>query len=567
MKSIARRWFGASLLAVLGVSASCGSGAEKKKVLMPPTDDAGAAGESNAPGGSAGTAGMHAMGGTVGEAGQAGQAGSAPEGGAAGEPDAAGAGESGAGSEAGAGPTLNGLYVGLNGLDSNQGTRAAPFLTLKHALSVAQTGDTVVLLDGTYPNQPALTVPDGVDVRADHSGLATLACQAPTLFTIAGNSALEGLEFDSCTNAITATVAGTLSLVDLFFKGCGAEGGALQIGGTVTATLSAADDHVFAQGGTSTVFVRDTGTLTVTGGIFEDLNDTGQVGNAAFRTSGFGKLIVKDATVVDLLQLGVSANGFSEVTLDHVTMDLLSHEVVLLRESASFTTENQTRLALKPNASDRLECLRSELLGGSVAISDTEITGCSSGIYSALPPSLVVVGSTIHDNAGLAIDLAPYPTSPDNAVLELRNTQIYNNGMAVGQVHGGMRITGKLLNLKFRGVTLKDNGGPTSGYVGASIAADVGSTLDFGTLADPGANTFLSNGLETALSLQGPAGVVIPAVGNTWLPGSQGANAQGKYVAIGAGAVLENTGPVDPPAGAANYRLNAGVMLRLAQNP
>ncbi len=160
---------GALLLLALGVMEACGSSASKKKIPVDPPAEAGEAGQAGEPNAAAGAP---PTGGTAGElAGAAGEAGSG--------------GDAGAG---GAGPSFHGLYLSPDGSDTNGGSREEPFLTLAHAVSVAVPGDTIVFLDGTFPAIPSATIPDGVDVMADNSGAAKLACQFQNVFTLAGSS-------------------------------------------------------------------------------------------------------------------------------------------------------------------------------------------------------------------------------------------------------------------------------------------------------------------------------------------------------------------------------------------
>jgi len=68
-----------------------------------------------------------------------------------------------------------------NGLNTNNGrTSFTPFQTLKYALSVATTGDTVVLYPGEYEEEFPLTVPAGVQVRGAGIRATTIK---PTLAT------------------------------------------------------------------------------------------------------------------------------------------------------------------------------------------------------------------------------------------------------------------------------------------------------------------------------------------------------------------------------------------------
>lgn len=57
-------------------------------------------------------------------------------------------------------------YVSPNGTDSNSGARIAPFHTLSRGARAAGPGDTVVVLDGTYGHENAVTAGDSSDTNA-----------------------------------------------------------------------------------------------------------------------------------------------------------------------------------------------------------------------------------------------------------------------------------------------------------------------------------------------------------------------------------------------------------------
>ena len=64
--------------------------------------------------------------------------------------------------------------------------------------------------------------------------------------------------------------------------------------------------------------------------------------------------------------------------------------------------------------------------------------------------------------------------------------------------------------------------------IGVHLVAS-NSLADLGTAADPGGNTFQNNtkyGLQSDVTGNGTA---VPAVGNTWMPNVQGADANGHY--------------------------------------
>lgn len=79
-------------------------------------------------------------------------------------------------------PQGNIIYVATTGADTNGGVHEHnPFLTIKHALSVATAGTTVYIYPGTYYEIFPLTVPSGVTVKG--AGLRSVVVR-PTVATI-----------------------------------------------------------------------------------------------------------------------------------------------------------------------------------------------------------------------------------------------------------------------------------------------------------------------------------------------------------------------------------------------
>jgi len=75
----------------------------------------------------------------------------------------------------------NTIYVSVNGSDANYGDHLhSTFRTLKHALSVAQSGDEIVIFPGEYEEIFPLTIPQGVSVRG--TGIRSVAIY-PTVAT------------------------------------------------------------------------------------------------------------------------------------------------------------------------------------------------------------------------------------------------------------------------------------------------------------------------------------------------------------------------------------------------
>ncbi len=90
------------------------------------------------------------------------------------------------------------LYVSVNGDDANSGVHQNdPFLTLKHALSVAQSGDTIFIYPGAYIEIFPLTVPVGVSIRGagirSVSIQPSVATQDKDAFLLNGETTIEDL--------------------------------------------------------------------------------------------------------------------------------------------------------------------------------------------------------------------------------------------------------------------------------------------------------------------------------------------------------------------------------------
>ena len=82
----------------------------------------------------------------------------------------------------------NTIYVSVNGLDTNVGDHThGTFRTIKHALSQATNGDTVVIFPGTYEEIFPLTVPQGVTVNG--AGIRAVTVK-PTAGTKTNNAFL-----------------------------------------------------------------------------------------------------------------------------------------------------------------------------------------------------------------------------------------------------------------------------------------------------------------------------------------------------------------------------------------
>jgi hypothetical protein len=94
----------------------------------------------------------------------------------------------------------------------------------------------------------------------------------------------------------------------------------------------------------------------------------------------------------------------------------------------------------------------------------------------------------------------------------IEDSELSGNGVGVQAV-----------SAKVRRSQLSQNG------IGVEVLGDAIALSDLGTASDPGNNTFANN-LNTGVFIDAsPAGGTLQAIGNTWNPSTQVANADGKY--------------------------------------
>jgi hypothetical protein len=104
----------------------------------------------------------------------------------------------------------NTIYVSVNGNDANYGDhQSSTFRTIKHALSVATVGDSILIFPGTYQEIFPLTVPAGVNVSGTDIRSVTIS---PTVGTVTNdafllngestvsNLTISGMKYTSLTN-------------------------------------------------------------------------------------------------------------------------------------------------------------------------------------------------------------------------------------------------------------------------------------------------------------------------------------------------------------------------------
>ncbi len=468
-----------------------------------------------------------------------------------------------------------GVYVDpVNGLDTNAGTAASPFKSIARAAQVLNAPDagasqTVYLADGTYDatSQPNMYVTFNTPtfVRGSAPGKAifsgTGASNEGLLFQNGGGVA--NMAFKNTSYGVQAH-HGTFTLAGTSFDGAGKLGFPMSFINETVATVDATGVTPFLKNiptspsnagcmyldGTADVAWKAVGTLTSTSGA-----------NCVFMRGG-AKLAVDGMNLQGM-------NGIAFVLFDRAQVSLKSSVLNNVAPQPGAVSFSQ-RAAIWMGGS------QTGAPNSTLTLDSSSITGgAGSGIsYSVIGTTtlatLTLANSHVDGNAysgiwisgapaaNLAVQITSTGTTFDgngiSGITSVRGNVVLTGGSvstngaggavtALGQTPGGVRLTdATAVNaLKMRSVALGANTGNALAFAGTAA-----STLDLGTAASLGASTFSGvPGGSSALSLT--ALVNATAIGNTWMPNVQGADATGKYLSAttltGAASGLNVTEP------------------------
>jgi len=358
----------------------------------------------------------------------------------------------------------------------------------------------------------------------------------------------------SCSSLTAAASTGTptLAITGVLFKCTGA----LNLGGSVKAVMTpgllASGQYTALASAFAPLFnLSGTAELLIQGGIIDFNNfGQGQFGPGMLNTGGSSKLTLDAVTVRNLKQQAFVIPGSASVTLrngtliDHVgdAGECAAGAAIVVTEHGTLTMDHAT-VSNGPNA------------GICVSSSTTPV------------PTIQLTQSTISGMAGTAIATTT-GTSAD-AQLMADGLALINNGRGIawtstsaaasltlsnltltGNSVGGMTVSNG--SLKLRGSTVSNNGAE------GGVTLYGSPSVDLGTSASPGGNTFTGNNGAQLNSVVG-AGQTVNAVGNTWTPNVQGADANGRYSLPPAFAPVPKVGP----ANGANYQIYGASTLNL----
>jgi len=452
-----------------------------------------------------------------------------------------------------AAPPGRNFYLSPTGLDTNPGTREMPRKTISAAAAMAGAGDTIWLLDGTWddtvdPNlfrdcmQPTAVFLDrGAVLRAVNPKQAGINGKGNPLCV--RTVTIADIRFSG--NSVKS-IDGQATLENVTLEGPAGCGGsaAIDVSGTAkitlrnTATASVLGDNKVCAVG----LARDSAELAVIGGTYFMVANGGASGSGLFASSNSAKLsfdgVTVDGSGGGLVAINMRAVPDTGLSIKDCTFVALQNiAIVGPGQDIELRLTNTTIRGAKDSgvrwSNGHVIAIDSLFDGNGVPIlgaSGLELRGTrviNSGFFgltvSASSRPVVIENSEISGSAGHGIDI-----EGAGCKVKMRNTVIANNG---------------------------NNGGVVLRCSGA------GSEIDLGKVDDLGRNTFAAPRANASSVFNSTAAATVFAVGNTWTPSVQGADASGKYSAVGPGAVLEVATGVG-----ANFQLASG-RLRLAENP
>ena len=248
-----------------------------------------------------------------------------------------------------------------------------------------------------------------------------------------------------------------------------------------------------------------------------------------------GTVVLRNGTVLDKIgKAGVACDTGSAVlvsaqlTIDHSTLSNARGAAICVLNSFSPTVAVPlvlTQSTITGSAGAAIQNFSTQGVGPTITADGASLTNNGWGIFWNRDGSIDLRNSTISGSTSLAFGAGLYLNMPSGS-FKLRGSSV------TGNVQYGVLIDGT-----------QSAGGPTA---------------DLGTAADPGGNTFTGNGLAGLRSVAA-TGQSVDAVGNTWIPNQQGADANGRYSLPPTFTPVPNTGP----ASGVNFKIDNATALNL----
>ncbi|MFT3926139.1 MAG: hypothetical protein QM778_26580 [Myxococcales bacterium] len=439
----------------------------------------------------------------------------------------------------------NGYFVNPSTGDdtNNNGTQGAPYKTLQKAAQVTLDNQYVYLQDGNYiltTNQPTFQVnfKPGVHLYGmSKTGVVFQANASANQVNFTGGGSIENVQFDTFNQGVGVSGSGTFTMRNVQFANVNTP---LLVNGNLQVTLDGTERPMFVNLGNSvnqavwldgtsqTHFKGDVANIGLGAGLFfargnamltiEDSNFT-NIDRPLFMGYDNAKLALINTVLDDMswgpqtiqgvIEMGGQQQGgnTAQYGVELTDCTLRNSSLVMIRINRSQTKLNTiavklTRTTIESNQQD------------AIYVRDDSIP-----YMAADDIKIELVDSVIKNNLGNGINAFA-------SKVEVTGGEISGNGNANTENEILLSNATYPNSLKLRGVTLGGNG------LGHAISVDGSNTsvLDLGTAADLGNNTF-SNVPASRAVLNLVAPIAGQAIGNTWLPNVQTADAAGHFPA------------------------------------
>ncbi len=471
-------------------------------------------------------------------------------------------------------------WVAPGGNDAHTGSEGAPYLTVGKALANIGANGTVWLAPGSYPwaneinrngvsqvDYKVLRVPDTGRVRAVTRGTVTLQFGLQAL----GTAVVSGVHFtllasdvsDVQPAVLSKAASGTLRLERTTFGRMNT----LQssAGGNTLFTAESDDSHEWFtpdfQGAIGRVDLGQTrflgGRITLT-----RIPDGGNAGVRVWGNYGGSGVLSIERVQMTLPEAPVNVSQVMFTPIGGGTLTFFNSQVVQQGTRTSHVLAQNDHLSqvrlLNSTVSGPFGQIVSLTVGGNVEVNGSTLSGGVTAIGFAggqepggvAMPSVQILDSTLRNFSAHGLFL------PNHGNVLVSGSTLRDNGQSGVFLGGTPNLPWVTANyvLRVQTSTFSGNGGSGgAGHGGLVLAGSASSTWDLGGSNGNGDSTLLGTASAPALRVAVPAGVTVLAVGNTWTPSVQGANASGRYGAD----VLVNSGS------GVNYGITSGA-LRLS---
>ena len=345
--------------------------------------------------------------------------------------------------------TVTAITSGPTGADTNAGSAGSPFLTLKQALLVADVGDTIHLMDGTYNTKSGETwgyvIPDNLTIVGDSTT----------------GTVIDGVGATTNPNGLNASTAVTLKTLTLqhFYYG---------IDMKLPSSTLTLQDVVLGGNSSTAIYVEQAATGST-------VNITGK--NGLIDQPGQSAIYVYNVpnVTVNITDATVQGGSYVVYFAYNCSAGKLNVSGGTIKQLATY---NAIYMGVSSNAVGTTAVLDNATIIGNIDDSDAK-------------GSMTITGSTITQKYGNGIDFSALALTMANTTLTMTaaNPGIYFTGTQATMSLTGVTVTGGGYGIQQSGVgsSAKLRGTTITGTTYDSYYLTAGD-LDLGTATESGDN-------------------------------------------------------------------------------